>query len=405
MTILFIDDQEPVLRGIERMLEAAEVEWDTEFVTSGSEALTRLAADAAIDTVVTDMKMPGMDGAQFLTVVSDRYPHIVRVVLSGEADKEAVLRAVKPMHQYLSKPCDASTLVSTIARAGALRDILISDRLQRMMGGIPSLPSVPGVYRNLMTAMEDEDVSTDDVGDIVAQDPAMTTKILQLVNSAVFGLRQSVADPGHAVGLLGIDTIRALTLTVGVFQQYEQNGLAEFSIEDLMQHSLKVAWSGRRIALAEHFSKDQTAEAFTGGLLHDVGKLVLLQAAPTEFRETLKKSKQDAIPAWRAEVEIFGASHAEIGARLLSMWGIPQSIVEIVALHHAPDQAGERLSSTLTAVCAANELCRTKSASDLLQQNTSFAEYLSKVNCVSQLENWSQICSDTLNTEATSDHG
>lgn len=393
MTILFVDDDKQVLRGIERMLDAADFEGDTEFVGSVDDALEILEDDETIDTIVTDMRMPGMDGAELLNCVSEKYPHIVRIVLSGQADRDAVFRAIKPMHQYLSKPCEPKVLEETIRRASALRDVMQSESLANFIGGMENLPSVPAVYQQLMNATNGDDVAVEDIGDIIAQDVAMTAKVLQLANSAVFGLRHPVTSASRAAVVLGIETLKTLVLSVGVFQKFEGLACQGFSIDGLMEHSLCVANASRKLAVAEKLDREFVELAFTAGILHDIGKLALFAADPKKFETVCIKSANDQVHSTELELAMFGADHASVGAHVLSMWGIPQAVVEVVAFHHQPSTAGEVEFSILTAVAAANEIVRDRQAG-LSQSDQPLGAYVDAVGCVANVESWCNLVAE-----------
>src|SRR5216683_1384998 len=226
--ILFVDDEVNVLQGLRRMLNPMRHEWEMVFVESGQEALA-LLAQAPCDVIVSDMRMPGsdmrmpgMDGTQLLTQVMERFPLTVRIILSGYADSAMILKAVGPVHQYLAKPCDAATLQLTIARACALRSLLADPTLQGLVAGMQTLPSLPTLYLEVLEAVQDPQGSLERVGDIMSRDISMTAKMLQLVNSAFFGLRRHVSNPGEAVKLLGLDTIKALILSMQVFSRFDQ---------------------------------------------------------------------------------------------------------------------------------------------------------------------------------------
>ncbi|MEQ9406606.1 MAG: response regulator [Fuerstiella sp.] len=386
MTVLFVDDDRQVLRALERMLDAAEVEWDAEFTTSGPDALA-LLAEHEFQAIVTDMRMPGMDGAELLQEVSRHHPEVIRIVLSGQADKQTVLRAVKPMHQYLSKPCDTETLKSTVSRACAMRNRLNSDSLRGAVGNLPGLPSLPTVYARLMEAVKSDGFTLGQVGEIIEQDIAMTGKILQLVNSAAFGLNRTVSSPCQAASLLGLETIKSLTLATGVFQECVGDEADHFSLNSLMTHSLAVADCARRICRAEHMPVDTVNEAFTAGMLHDIGKLVLATSCSEAYSRVAGMAAEEQIPAWQAERRIFGADHSAVGAYLLNLWGLPQSIVEVVALHHSPELAQENCASLLSIVCTANLLCN--DAPDEM-----FAALPTQIDGQNRLPVWREYCSN-----------
>ena len=228
--ILFVDDEPKVLISIRRMLHSLRKEWDMQFAESGPEALSILAQDP-FDVIVTDMRMPGMDGAQLLTEVKQNYPQMVRIVLSGHADKEMIYKSVRPAHQYLSKPCDADLLKLTVSRACTLREMLTQDSLKKVVSEMDSLPSLPSLYAEIMEELRKEDASIQKIGEIISRDLGMTAKILQLVNSAFFGIPRHIENSAQAVNLLGMNIVKALVLTMEVFSEFEQNKSNGFDIE------------------------------------------------------------------------------------------------------------------------------------------------------------------------------
>lgn len=389
--ILFVDDQEHVLRGLRRMLDHMQSEWEMQFAGSGQEALEIMAKNP-FDVVVTDMRMPGMDGAQLLEEVSKRHPQTVRIVLTGQADRESVLRAVRPTHQYLSKPCDAETLHYTVARACAIRGLLAEPSLKQLVSQISSLPSVPSLYTELLEELKSCDGSIQRVGQLISQDIAMTAKILQLTNSALFGLRQQVHSPAQAAILLGMETLKALVLSVQLFSQFKKGDLRAFSIEALLQHSLAVGNYARLIAKAERAAQALVSDAFLAGVLHDAGKLVLATNAPEQYHHALTLAGEKRIPLWVAERETFGVSHAEVGAYLLALWGLPESIVEATAFHHQPGQCQHKHLSSLTVVHVANALEQQRNPAKLVPAAPVDIDYLTFLGLADRLAAWQELC-------------
>ena len=348
--ILFVDDEPYVLEGLRRMLRGLRQDWDMHFVGSGAAAL-ELLTNERMDVVISDVRMPGMDGVELLTEVMARYPSTVRIALSGQSSREAALKSAGPAHQFLAKPCEAEMLRTTVLRACALRDRLANESLQQLVSSLTSLPSLPSLFREIIKELDSPHVSVQKLGELISQDVAMTAKILQLVNSAFFGLPRRVSSPVEAAVLLGTDTIKALVLSVGIFSQYRG---VEFAIDELVRHSMAVGTGARRIAEAQRVSQECCDNSFMAGLLHDIGKLVLVQSFPEQYREITKIAEQAKIPLWQLEMEVLGASHADVGAYLLGIWGLTDSIVEAVAYHHAPHQCVAHAFSPLTAVHAAD---------------------------------------------------
>jgi HD-like signal output (HDOD) protein/CheY-like chemotaxis protein len=359
--IIFVDDEPRVLDGIRRFLYPMRDEWHLKFAGSGSQALEIMSCNP-FDVIVTDVRMPGMDGTELLSRVRELYPGVVRIILSGQSDRDLTLKATVSAHQYLSKPCDAESLKLTIMRAVALKATFTDPSLQALVSGAGTLPSIPSLYVELINRLEDPEGCPQDVANVIAQDPAMTAKILQLSNSAFFGLRRRISDPRDAVLYLGLDTLKALALSVKVFSQFTVRPVSRFSIEDLGKHTILTGILARKIAGAEGLTKNDVEDSFMAGLLHDLGKLVLVSAAPGKYEQAMRFAEANGVDRRDAEQKVFGTTHSEIGTYLLWLWGLPDSVVEAVAYHHAPGNCPARRLGALTAVHAANALAHESTA-------------------------------------------
>jgi HD-like signal output (HDOD) protein len=352
INILFVDDDLNFLEGLKRMLRPLRHEWNVSFATSGADALARLE-EGTTDVIVTDMKMPGMDGSQLLQTVIEKYPNVIRLILSGYSEKEMIIKTVGTAHQYLSKPCDAETLTATVKRVSSLRSLLTDETLRLTVSRLPNVPSLPVLYTELIDELGRSEPSTKTVGEIVKKDIGMTVKILQMVNSAFFGLRRSISDSKEAVDFLGVDTISSLTLGLGIISQLERQRTGGV-LADLWSHSMSVAVMAPNIALGE--KREMADDAFTAGLLHDLGKVVLAVNLPEQFQIAEEMVSRDNRLRSETEKEVFGATHSDVGAFLLGLWGLPASVVRAVAFHDDPMQAGDEAFSALTAVHVANAI-------------------------------------------------
>jgi HD-like signal output (HDOD) protein len=350
--VLFVDDELRILDGLRRMLRAQRFEWDMAFATGGEAALSLLEA-SPFDVVISDMRMPGMDGAKLLGQVRERYPHVVRIVLSGHTELATALRAVPVAHQFLSKPCDAGTLRVAVERACHLKALLNDEAIRRQVGALRDLPSLPRVYDALTQALSDSDPSLQKLARIVEQDVGISAKILQLVNSAFFGIAHSVTNIEHAVIYLGINTLRSLVLSLEIFRVFApRNPLPGFSHEGLQTHARLTAHIATRLPVPRHLADI----AMVAGMLHDVGKLILAWKFPERYRNLLAQAAAEHCPLYQVEEREYGFGHAEIGAYLLGLWGLPYILVEAVALHHAPARAPHQGFDAVSAVHAANLL-------------------------------------------------
>ncbi|MEZ4699126.1 MAG: response regulator [Rhodothermales bacterium] len=388
--ILFVDDESRILDGIRRMLRPYRNEWDMQFASSGEEALSMLAS-APFDVIVSDMRMPGMDGSELLSRVQKDYPDIVRIVLSGHAELSAMLRALSVAHHFLSKPCEAGALRSVFTRACDLKDLLVDDTLRRLIGGLSSLPAIPRVYSALLGALNDPTISIPGIARIVEQDASISSTLLHIANSGFFGTRKEVTSIEHAINQLGLRLVKNLVLSIELFNpEARKTHPPEQWLESMQRHALLVAGVATRI-LPRRSTFD---ELFVAGLLHDIGKRVLASEDPDRYQRLVALMKESRLPMHVVERREYGVSHAEIGAYMLNLWGLPHSIVEAVAHHHEPWRMSEDQFDLPQAIYVANILVHEQS-SDPLLGSEHYADfdyaYLDRLGVTPQLDDWRRI--------------
>jgi len=358
-SILFVDDEPRLLDGLRRMLFPYADLWDMQFAMSGSEALQMLSV-SSFDVIIADMRMPGMNGAELLNEVARLYPQMVRMILSGTWEQDLRMQAAMVAHQYLSKPCDPELLKRTMDRAFALREVLVKPALRALIARTTSLPSTPAIYQELVRILQSPEVSVQQIGATLARDMGMTAKVLQLVNSAFFGLRRHITSPEEAVMFLGIDTVKALALSASAFSSFDASRCPQFSIEELQRHSTQVAAIAREIAASRNLYGPAQDDAFVAGLLHDVGRVVMVAHHADQYCRALSAVAAGNRTSSEAELEIFGTTHAEVGSYLLWLWGLPDSVVEAVAFHHHPSRSPDRCFGPIAAVHVASVLAKTQ---------------------------------------------
>lgn len=357
VSILFVDDEDHVLQGLRRTLRSMRKEWDMRFAGGGREALEALASEAA-DIVVSDMKMPHMDGSALLLKIKELYPNTIRIILSGHCDDEALVRTMGCMHQFLSKPCDAKALKTVILRACRLRERLDSPRLVKLANKIESLPSLPAIYFEIIEELHRPHASLETIGEVIAKDIGLSTKILQIVNSAYFSLPNPIRSVPRATAFLGLQLVKGAVLGAHVFDdtpEMRELGVCADQMMDIATYTGSIAKTLAR----EHGLGDEACDdAFLAGMLHDVGTLVLAANLPREFAAYAERTDQGADPD-DAGLEIFGVTTNEIGAYLLGIWGMPDSILEAIAFSGnpsvLPDPEFDILSCVHIARVVANE--------------------------------------------------
>lgn len=378
--VLFVDDETSIL-GIYQMLQPfLGDEYSVTTASSGDEALG-LMEESAYDVVVSDLTMPKMSGAEFLTKVSQKWPSSARVVVSGFADELTIAKCLMVGHRYFSKPFDPIALTAAVKKLSEARDTAINDKVREYVGKIDALPTQSHTYLQLTKALGSASASMHEVSSMIGQDPALTSKVLQTVNSAMFGAARRISSVQEAVQLIGFQVLRALVLGIQVFDFF-QNAALKLSLNTLWAHSLETAINAKRLASVEDLSDSACDEAFLAGLLHDIGKVALAASSPHEYQKLWTLHWQNSQTLREAEFTAFGATHADVGAYLLKLWGLPDGIIEAVERHHSLDFESLQSFSPLVAVCAAQEVSPGRKTDPL------FTALIERAGYVDRIELW-----------------
>lgn len=333
--------------------------WEMEFAHGSAEGLEQIEK-SNFDIVFADLNMPGMGGIDFLKALQTRCPLALRVIFSSYADKQSILDCAGLVHQFLPKPFDRESLISTIERAKMIASIPPDSSIRQRISELEGIPSVPKLYQELVNHLRSSNNSVDDIGNIVSQDIGMTLQILKLVNSAYFGLPEPTSNVTRAIAHLGVETVKYLALAVGVFSQFESKKLGGISLDVLWHHSTRTAATSKSIASMETRDRRIIEDAAAAGLLHDVGKLVLASNYPDRYETVGRLSYLKQIEWIIEERNVFGFDHAEVGRYLMALWGLPAPIVDAVGFHHYPTKSEQSNFTALTAVHAANHLVQTR---------------------------------------------
>jgi len=398
--IIFVDDETKVLDGIRRTLRPMRFEWDMKFLSNGQEALNLLSTEPC-DVIISDIRMPNMNGIELLTKVKERFPKVVRIVLSGYTDKDLLSECTKVAHQFLAKPCDIETLKSTILQASSLKDSRQDQELLHLVSRLESLPSLPSLYQEILEEFSSPDGSIRRVGEIISKDVAMTAKMLQIVNSSYYGLPKDVTTAVQAATFLGFDVIKSLVLSVKVFSYFDNKLGSGFDIETLWSNCARSGALAQQIAKMANLDRKNCELAHMAGMLQDVGTLVLVENMPDVYSKITKTSKRDGTQIWQVEKKILGHSHMEVGAYLLRLWGLPKAIIDVIAFHHCPSLiASDQSFSLLSAVHIANCLIdHTVTETNQSQQLDS--DYLASLGVLEQIPKWQELLAQNPAEEIT----
>lgn len=328
MKVLLVDDEPLILAALRRMLGRVRPEWTVDTAGGGLPALARFE-ESPPDLIVADLDMPDLDGLSLLARVRDQHPATVRIVLSGTGDPATRLRTATVAHHFLAKPCEVDDLLEVLDRARPLA-VQRAEPVPAAILAADTLPSAPPVYAALSRTMADDHSSLSDIERIVEQDQAITARVLQVVNSAFFGLPRPVDSLSRALPFLGLQALGTLVLSVEAFRAFDgSRRCTGFSFDDHRIHGLLAGRIASRLAP----SRDRDT-AFTAGLLHDVGTLLLADRLPDQLSAVLEAARSSGRPVHQVEHELLGMSHAAVGGRLLRLWGLPEALAEVVERHH-----------------------------------------------------------------------
>lgn len=210
---------------------------------------------------------------------------------------------------------------------------------RELAGMVKDIPTLPVIYQQLFQLMQDPDVPVPRVADLIAQDQALTAKILHLVNSAFYGHHKQINTISRAVVILGFRAVRSAALAISVFDYFKDEGESGgISMKDFWIHSIAAATAAK--VLAERAKLAQHEEAFVAGLLHDVGKLIEKRYFAGDFDDLCNAAQEQHLSWYRGEQLLFQINHATIGKAVFRAWDFPATVVDAIHYHHEPEKAG-----------------------------------------------------------------
>lgn len=318
-SILFVDDERDVLDGLRRMLRSHRKEWDMHFCESAEEAM-QLLDSKSMDAIVSDMRMPGTDGAKLLNWVREKHPNVIRIALSGYADSELTLESLHATHQFISKPADPGQIEKALERTMRVRETLSDRKLVDALNGLSSLPTLPEVYDELMGILASEDFTMEDVGHTVERDMSLSVNLLKVVNSAFFGLYGHIESPFQAVLMLGSETVKNLALKDKVFNYFDDQNIDADYLNSLNTRAQLLGALAGKFAATAKLDKRSADHAQIAGLMSQIGELVC--------SSLLKDHNSIASGSLNPNV---------VGGHILALWGLPDAVVEAVLFYQDPN--------------------------------------------------------------------
>jgi len=332
--------------------------------------------------------MSGMNGAQLLNHVQRLHPQTIRIILSGYMELGDAISSVGLTHQCLAKPCTLEELKNCLQRVTEVKSRVPNEKICALTGGLKNLPCLPELCLQIADALQSPQASTQLIAELASQDPALSAKLLQFANSAFFGCTEPVFSVDEAVPVLGVGIIQALAMAVPLFTSFDRKKFPSFPIEQLWHHSAQTGAIGREIFRKDPGNSLLAEQAFTAGILHDVGKLILADGLPEEYARVFAEACATRTPLLEVEQKHFQTTHAEVGAYLLALWGLPIPLVEAVACHYQPHRCGVQQLCLAGAVHIANALQHFQvSHSDIVNSPVD-TDYLQKAGLTRQFETW-----------------
>ncbi|MCB9913699.1 MAG: HDOD domain-containing protein [Planctomycetes bacterium] len=396
--LLFVDDEVSTLADLRNSLSEYEGRWEMQFATSAEDALELLEGET-FDVVVADMHMEGMDGNAMFEQVRTLYPDVVRVMTLQPGQHKVILESTRNAHRYLPKPLELGVLEEAVAQCSYVRSLLDDAALRELVVGMTNLPSLPSLYTEIVRVAEDETKTFRDAGAVVSKDTGMTSKVLQLVNSALFGIPRHIGSVEDAVGFLGVDTLKSLVLSVKLFTQFGSVKLRGRSLEQLADHNLRTGLFAQKIAAWAGAEKEVVDHAFLAGTLHDAGILILAAEFQQRYAKAELFAERENVQIHQMAEREFGTNHARVGAYLLSLWGLPDPIIEAVLLHHGPSGYPGAEVTALTAVHVANAIEHELTHPDPEAPCLFDFEYLRTVGVDGQVDGWLERCRELMARE------
>ncbi len=384
--IYIVDDQVAVLETAVLILRGTDDLWDVAGFSDPLEALAAVKTKAP-DLILSDQLMPGMQGSQLLEEVRTIAPATIRVIMSGYVSLSK-LTLITSAHQYIAKPFDIAKLRELVQRSFSAQERIINKGLQTMATSLRSIPSLPQVHQSLLAEMEDNRTAGSVIARMVAEDPGLSIKVLQLANSPLFGQGSLITNPTDAVMCLGTEMIAAIVLSQSLFRHYESLGHAELDLTRVWGHCWETAYLAQFLCRQKRLPRRAAEEGFLAGLLHEAGRFILVDNFPGQFAAACQGARQLRSPLAPRLLETFQTTPSQLTAYLMELWGMAAEVVTALSYQDNPQQEPSGVFSLTSALYAADHIASRKSPPDSFALEEWNLPYLQKIGCQDDLALW-----------------
>ncbi|MDF7798731.1 response regulator [Pontiellaceae bacterium B1224] len=356
-TILFIEPDKYQQQIFAEMLKSDPKEWKLTIAESSFEALSMV--ENQFDFMMTVNKLPDGNGQDLCDRFKAVAPETVRYLLIDPEERKLFRSLISSAQQIITKPLDLETFKIQLMRSTALRDIIENKAIRKLLGHADSFPPLPRVFAELSQKLNNLDTPLLEISDLISKDITISTKVLQLANSALFNQHIPANTLSHATSLLGSKIISSLVFSQSISDMFKSALISEQFLETLNQHSLEVAGLAADILQTWHAGPSVIEKVLLCGIAHDLGQLILAKYAPEKWlcaQNELRKNERSIV---ETEREIIGVAHPELAAYLLAIWGFPSDQVMAIAHHHEPSKTKDVSLGLLCALHIAENCCQT----------------------------------------------
>ncbi len=332
-SLLFVDDEQAILRALLRIFRDSE--YQIHLASSGQEGLEILERNP-VDLVISDMRMPVMNGQQFLSEVKERYPNVTRLILSGYSDEKETFQAVLAgtAKLYMLKPWDNDKLRATLEQIFHFKKTLENRNLLERIEKMEKLPTLPTLYHELCSLM-DKEADIKEIAAKIEQDQVIALRMLRMANSALYGIQTNSVQ--QAISFLGLTVTKNVVLSCSVFNDMKSDKKLAGFVQSLWDHA--VLSNRIMLELSKTLLRKKLKDDYSSvGIVHDIGKIALLNQFGASYIEMIEEAEKNAKTLMELEKDRYGFSHQEMGGYLLNWWNLPYSFVEAALFYHEPMQ-------------------------------------------------------------------
>ncbi|KAB2838443.1 MAG: HDOD domain-containing protein, partial [Melioribacteraceae bacterium] len=359
--VLVVSDDEKLLADIREVEESVKQNSSFYFSTTEDEA-KRLLGSEEFAVVCIEFSTSKINGLEFLSLIKDKYPKTFRVLFTDPSKRERAVYSTSDVHRFINKPLRDQEFVKSIEHFQSLSKYDLDSKTISAILGIGTIPTIPEVYLRLEREINKPEVSIHRIADIISNDPLAAAKVMHIVYSSFYNISKSIVNLVHAINFLGLDIIKSLVLYIKVFILKNQPPEIQNYLKKVRDHSIDVAKVSKAIMNLECKDRNLIDSAYIAGLLHDIGKIIMVQSSDKSKRMAFV-SEHASDNQLEKEIEKFGVSHVNAGAYLLSSWSFPTELILSVADHHNHEiiRDGElglnQIVYIANALVNANDLC------------------------------------------------